>query len=124
MSLIQDIEATIAHNTQIIEAERIRTKGEDTMTMETKTYNGWTNYETWCVNLWLTNEPSTAEELATIIKRNGDGYEASHVLREFVDEIRFGGYEEHPIVNMFVDLLNTALGLVNWREIIENHLDD
>jgi hypothetical protein len=23
---------------------------------ETKRYNGWSNYETWCVHLWLTNE--------------------------------------------------------------------
>lgn len=23
---------------------------------ETKGYNGWTNYETWCVSLWLDND--------------------------------------------------------------------
>ena len=36
------------------------------MTTETKTYNGWQNYETWCVNLWLTNEPGSSEELSRI----------------------------------------------------------
>ncbi len=36
MSLIQDIETTIAHNA-VIEAEKIRTKGEHTMTTETHT---------------------------------------------------------------------------------------
>lgn len=24
--------------------------------MKTETYNGWTNYETWVVNLWLGND--------------------------------------------------------------------
>ena len=24
-----------------------------------KGYNGWTNYETWCVNLWLDNDEGT-----------------------------------------------------------------
>ena len=29
------------------------------MNDEAKKYNGWKNYETWCVHLWLTNEEAT-----------------------------------------------------------------
>jgi hypothetical protein len=29
--------------------------------MERKEYNGWTNYETWCVNLWMSNDQGSDE---------------------------------------------------------------
>lgn len=29
--------------------------------MTTQKYNGWSNYETWCVSLWLSNEQHVAE---------------------------------------------------------------
>lgn len=35
---------------------------------ETIGYNGWTNRETWLVNLWLTNDECYYEELQAIIK--------------------------------------------------------
>jgi len=35
--------------------------------MTTKTYNNWTNYETWCVNLWLTNEEGTSQEPGSLL---------------------------------------------------------
>lgn len=32
------------------------------MPTDDKTYNGWTNYETWAVALWIDNEQSTHEQ--------------------------------------------------------------
>ncbi len=106
------------------------------MTTETKTYNGWTNYETWCVNLWLTNESDSAQELDRIVH--------DHIINRMIGNVdvalsmksdmlkswvRGEDEESYPSDflqgnGMFVDLLNGALDLVNWREIIENHLDD
>jgi len=42
-----------------------------------KKYNGWTNYETWCVNLWLTNEASTEQEVRMLAQMH-DVSVASH----------------------------------------------
>ena len=54
---------SIGVKTFIFRAPRIASfaglrKGKDTMCSE---YNGWTNYETWNMNLWLTNDSSFYE---------------------------------------------------------------
>jgi hypothetical protein len=86
---------------------------------ETTTYNGWKNWETWCVNLWLTNEPGTDEALSEFVQMDVSLYERSEALKEWITEMA-------PIdgANMFTDLLRGALDNVDWREIIKNHEDD
>jgi hypothetical protein len=84
----------------------------------TTTYNGWTNYETWLVNLWLTNDQGTAEtmqELAAASRANDEAeWELADTLKEWVD----GMVDESvPGNGMVRDLVNAALGSVDWREI-------
>jgi len=86
-------------------------------------YNGWTNYETWCVNLWLTNEEGSNDDLLEIVGLTWPDaddattiYNRTTILKEWVMDMA-------PIdgATMFVDLLQASLDNVNWREIIENH---
>lgn len=35
---------------------------------EAKTYNGWTNYETWCVQLWLTGDEARYRDCRSMIR--------------------------------------------------------
>ena len=87
--------------------------------MADKTYSGWTNYETWCVNLWLTNEPGSAETLLDIVKSGQGGMLWKEVvLKEYVE------FYIPDMSGVYSDLLRSALDNVNWREIIENHLED
>jgi hypothetical protein len=87
--------------------------------LETQTYSGWTNYETWCVNLWLTSEPATEETLRMLVQMNASEYWRADRLQDYVEEMA-------PIegATVFVDLLRSALDNVNWREIVKNHEDD
>jgi len=43
------------------------------MTTDDTTYNGWTNYETWVTNMWLTAEPETSRALDAIVQAPGEG---------------------------------------------------
>jgi hypothetical protein len=82
-------------------------------------YNGWNNYETWCVNLWLTNEPDTESGLRSLSQMAASLYWRADRLKDYVNEMA-------PIDNasLFTDLLQASLQSVDWREIIENHEHD
>ncbi len=96
--------------------------------MSEQGYSGWKNYETWVVNLWLSNDEGTydyiqemASELAD--EHNGDERETrdelSGRIASFVDEMA-------PNLNgtMFADLLKGALDAVFWYEIAEAYAHD
>ena len=83
-------------------------EAEQTLTVE---YNGWTNRETWIVNLWLTNDECYYEELQAIIK-NFDSEEQAEELEQYVHWII-----DVDEASMMTDLLSTSLGRVNWHEI-------
>ncbi len=88
----------------------------------TQEYNGWTNYETWVVNLWLDNDEYTQTMVYEMA--NSDEYDNHRVasLEEYVEEQREEWKEFGA--SMFDDLLGAALGSVNYYEIIESAKDE
>ena len=89
--------------------------------MQNETYNGWTNYETWNVNLWLGDE----EDFRDRAMNAEDLYQAEGALRDWVEEVAEilvpGSVEGSSFVN---DLFGTALSKVNWIEIAECYRDE
>ena len=102
--------------------------------IETKKYNGWTNYETWAVNLWLGNDKGNYtywQERAAYWKtaKSTSEYwsQAESATFNLADELEQAFKDNQPeTVNgtVYADLLNAALSEVNWHEIAEGLLTD
>lgn len=80
-------------------------------------YNGWSNHETWLVNLWLTNEQETNNALINIAldKSFELDIEKADKLKEFVQDLTD---LDEPSFKQ--DLINSSLSNVNWLEIIRS----
>ncbi len=95
-------------------------------------YNGWSNYETWCVNLWVDNEPGGSdywrERAEALVQSAIDDDETdpkASAVTALEDEIQSQHEENAPEVSgVYSDLLTAALGAVDWREIAHHYIDD
>ena len=94
-------------------------------------HNGWTNYETWCANLWLTNDEGgcgwlqgTAQQcLQDAIDADESDIRAA-AAESLADALKSYHQEFYPEVKgVFADLLGAAFGAIDWREIAANHID-
>jgi len=106
--------------------------------MKTDKYQGWTNYETWAVNLWLTNDSgiydmiremgqeakAEAPELEAVkdeiwTVENGAKFTLADRIKDYIEE-------NNPLENqndLYKDLLQGALSEVNWNEIAASFLE-
>lgn len=51
-------------------------------------YNGWTNYETWNVNLWVSNDEGLYNEKMRVLRRSHEV--SAKTVREFFAEVMGG----------------------------------
>jgi hypothetical protein len=111
--------------------------------MKTTNYNGYTNYETWAVSLWIDNEEgshrywreraSEALEAAQIphYMRNLTWTKEDQAKRDLADALKdqFEEGEQELLKrsdaqsSVWADLLGAALSEVNWFEIAGNMID-
>jgi len=76
-------------------------------------YNGYTNHETWLVNLWM-EEPlrELIQSDEMISNRNMCDLVYNYIDMNVVD------------VSLREDLIRSALGVVNWRELYDLYTED
>ena len=85
-------------------------------------YQGWKNYETWCIALWLDNEQGSQEVAYSIARMpNKSDYDKAQDLKDYVEE--FNPLNDTP-ASMFHDLLNGALSEIDWKEVLEHFQHD
>jgi hypothetical protein len=100
-------------------------------------YNGWTNYTTWLTALHLSNDQSHDTDMVNLAKSTTDTtynpgpweYTRERVnvladaIKEYVEEL----FDLDPLDSMPIfgrDLMNAALGSVNFHEIAQHYADD
>jgi hypothetical protein len=100
------------------------------MNQETKkTCNGWSNFQTWVVNLWISNEQGSylhwRNRTKALLAESATEDERLSALARLADEIRDAIHEECAITkpNLAADLMNAALAEVEWHEIAQDLLD-
>lgn len=91
--------------------------------MTEKTYNGWKNYPTWTVNLWLSNdEPLYREALERTIDAKEQGGEMRSDRGSVADMFKEWVCDDlAPDLGstLAADLLGHALDSVDWYEIAD-----
>lgn len=117
--------------------------------MPDDTYNGWTNYETWNVKLWIDNEEPSYKLWREITKNawsrrteltiSANVHFDSPIIPEraavrralanmLQDHYESAADKLTGITGTFTDLMTHALARVNWTEIadsmIDSHLED
>lgn len=103
---------------------------------EDQTYNGWTNYETWCVNLWLSNEENSYHYWDDRAKHwHGEDStseywnQAESAKFNLADELK-EWHEDRSnrafgdTASVFTDLTSSALQDVDWQEIAAGLLSE
>ena len=98
-------------------------------------YNGWTNYPTWNIALWLDNEPGTVEmweEEAEELRQEAEEVKPSYyTIDEYIkftlaDRIKEYTEEVNPLAseaNTYSDLLGWVLASVYWVEIARHYME-
>lgn len=104
--------------------------------MTKKEYNGWTNYETWLVKLWIDNDQGThnywqdrTREIHDSALPDRTFTQTENAALELADELK----HEHeeiatqsgvPTTGFVADLFNAAMSEVNWHEIATSLIED
>ena len=82
-----------------------------------ETFQGWSNRETWTINLWLTNEPAHYREFMLRLASP----DPAQAIQNYAEGTMMG---TRMISGWVADALTCVFERVNWEEIVKNHKED
>jgi len=80
-------------------------------------YNGWTNFETWNFNLWITNTEGDHSHALEMAFDSEHEYELSKRLEEWAEEMADDCGLTHGFIK---DMVNSSIKTVNFYEVAED----
>lgn len=92
-------------------------------TTEDRTYNGWANYPTWCVHLWLTNDEATYDNCIWYAQE-ARNYDPPRVALADMLKTSVRDRVASDEASVASDLLGYALDQIDWFEVADSFLED
>lgn len=90
------------------------------------TYQGWSNYETWAMALWLDNEATLYHEVQRLahnkhhrLSRTEAADELALAIKDIIDAAT-----PDLGATVFADLLSASLEAIDWIEIAKSILEE
>jgi hypothetical protein len=94
-------------------------------------YQGWSNRETWCANLWIENEQGLSEIVADYARQeiedrgeDANAYELGEVIRDFIENQVLTYSEvrgDEQVFTMLTDI--GSLYRVKWDEMAKYYIE-
>lgn len=76
-------------------------------------YNGWRNYETWCMNMWLNSEPAGIRLINTALTVSDNNLKCGGWLKqELTPQLEC----ELDSASVWCDLLHRSFDIIAWFE--------
>jgi hypothetical protein len=102
--------------------------------MAERGYNGWSNYETWNLALWIGNDEGSDGYWRDVTQEVYDDAEpdrtftrAERATLDLADRLKDEITEANPLADQasfFADVLSAAISEVNWYEIAEHWIEN
>lgn len=90
-------------------------------------YEGWNNWETWNVALWLSNDQGLYEAtMETVAETSPSVSQTANAIEGLFESYFLEPLEDIPACQTgpIADMINASVREVDWREIAEHWIQD